>query len=244
MKIKYILKEITPPIIIKIYRKLFLKKINSNKELETQIKETKLAKVEVKKGEEKDSDWYNNFYENETKDSIYNVHYTKSPYYYLWSVVIEKLNLYKPKSILELGCGNGQLSSLIYDKGFKNYLGVDFSKVAIEKAKKNCPTFSFICENIVKTDLIEKYDYDLIIILETLEHIKGDIEVLKKIKSGTHLIAMVPNFDSDSHVRFFLSKEHVKKRYDLFFEKSPRITEWRSDLKNNKRYFLIEGIIK
>ena len=55
---------------------------------------------------------------------------------YIWSVVIEKLNLYKPKSILELGCGNGQLSSLIYDKGFKNYLGVIMNDTTILEMKR------------------------------------------------------------------------------------------------------------
>ena len=135
MKIKYILKEITPPIIIKIYRKLFLKKINSNKELETQIKETKLAKVEVKKGEEKDSDWYNNFYENETKDSIYNVHYTKSPYYYIWSVVIEKLNLYKPKSILELGCGCGRIAYHVSNITNSLVYGINIDNTQLDDAR-------------------------------------------------------------------------------------------------------------
>ena len=42
-------------------------------------------------GGEYSEDLANGKYENETEESIYNVHYTKSPYYYIWSVVIEKL---------------------------------------------------------------------------------------------------------------------------------------------------------
>ena len=143
-----------------------------------------------------------------------------------------------------MGCGAGQLASLIRDKGFKNYIGIDFSKVAIDIAIKVCPEFKFICEDILNSENLKKIDYDFVIILEVLEHVEEDKILLSKIKSGTKIIAMVPNFDSESHVRYFSSKKEVKDRYSHSFRTEPRITEWLSDLDNNTRYFVIEGIIK
>ena len=38
--------------------------------------------------------------------------------------------------IIDLGCGNGVMSLEMYDVGFKNVLGVDYSSHAIELAEK------------------------------------------------------------------------------------------------------------
>ena len=36
--------------------------------------------------------------------------------------------------VLEIGCGTGQFSHLLYDQGIKDYTGFDFSEVAIAKS--------------------------------------------------------------------------------------------------------------
>lgn len=51
------------------------------------------------------------------------------------SEIKELLETDKPKSSLELGCGLGRFSSFIVKQGIKA-TGVDFSSIAIEKAKK------------------------------------------------------------------------------------------------------------
>lgn len=59
----------------------------------------------------------------------------------------EIVKVYNPKTSLELGCGLGVFSSFMASQGIKA-TGVDFSSVAIEKAKKR------VANNILKPDYI------------------------------------------------------------------------------------------
>ena len=45
-------------------------------------------------------------------------------------------NVDTSSQIIDLGCGNGVMSLEMYDVGFKNVLGVDYSSHAIDLAKK------------------------------------------------------------------------------------------------------------
>ena len=47
--------------------------------------------------------------------------------------------------------------------------------------------------------------YEIVICLETLEHLQDDLAVIEKIKPGAYVIFSVPNFDYESHVRHFIS---------------------------------------
>ena len=147
--IKNLIKPFISPILSKIYKKLVFKKKLLPQKINTEKQDANIKKII---GEKKSRDWYDGAYLSAEGQILYNTHYTKSPYYYLWSIIIEKLNYANPGLILELGCGAGQLASLIRDKGFKNYIGIDFSKVAIDIATKVCPEFKFICEDILNSE--------------------------------------------------------------------------------------------
>ena len=45
-------------------------------------------------------------------------------------------NVDTSSQIIDLGCGNGVMSLEMYDVGFKNVLGVDYSSHAIDLAEK------------------------------------------------------------------------------------------------------------
>ena len=45
-------------------------------------------------------------------------------------------NVPQSSKIIDLGCGNGVMSIELYEVGFKNVLGVDYSSHAIELAQK------------------------------------------------------------------------------------------------------------
>ena len=45
-------------------------------------------------------------------------------------------NVETSSHIIDLGCGNGVMSLEMYDVGFKNVLGVDYSSHAIDLAEK------------------------------------------------------------------------------------------------------------
>jgi len=73
---------------------------------------------------EKSAEWYDASFD---ACEHWSQHYTASEYYFLWSVIVDRIAMSDAGSILEIGCGTGQLASLIHDKVMCNYHGFDFS---------------------------------------------------------------------------------------------------------------------
>ena len=94
----------------------------------------------------------------------------------------------------------------------------------------------------METALYEAANYDTVIATEFLEHVYEDLSVISKIKSGTYVIATVPNFPYVSHVRHFFDTEEVAARYKSFFDEF-NVVEIRGDALT-KKFFLLEGIKK
>jgi len=197
----------------------------------------KLIDDKKKDGHEKGEDYYNKVFEEK---EIFHVHYASSPYYGVWTIILDKVRRIGKGSILEIGCGTGQLAWAIYDSDLQNeYLGFDFSEVAVQYARRHCPELNFVVENALETDVYETVDYSIVISTEFLEHVDQDIDVIKSIRAGTNFIGSVPSFPWCSHVRHFPSKRDVYNRYsDHFssFEVIPvRVYE-------NKTIYLFQGI--
>jgi 2-polyprenyl-3-methyl-5-hydroxy-6-metoxy-1,4-benzoquinol methylase len=169
-------------------------------------------------------------------------HYTKSEYYSIWTVIEDRISKKLPVTILDIGCGPGQFASFLNDRNYTDYIGLDFSKTAIEQAIKKCPHFEFIIADIFETDILTVKDYDLVICTEVLEHVENDFEILKRIKNGTRFIGTVPNFPYPSHVRYFKDAMEVNERYQRFF-KTLNLKTHIADSKGTK-FFLMEGILK
>jgi len=119
--------------------------------------------------------------------------------------------------VLDIGCGPGQVAKFFHDKGLKEYTGLDFSTIAIEKAKLLCPEYNFIVANALNTDIFDNVFYDTVICMEFLEHISSDLDILKRIICGTEFFGTVPNFAHPSHIRHFSSCEEVALRYAQLF---------------------------
>jgi 2-polyprenyl-3-methyl-5-hydroxy-6-metoxy-1,4-benzoquinol methylase len=198
----------------------------------------KTEKYVIQEEGEKSSEWYDASFENADH---WKYHYSLSNYYFLWAVISDRIVRAGIDSVLEIGCGPGQLACLIRDKGVKKYHGFDFSPKRIEQANKACPEFTFSQQDAFKTDLFTTCDYRSVICTEFLEHVKGDLEVLKRIRSGTKFYGTVPNFPYTSHVRHFRDGHDVLARYEQCFEELHVDTF----LANNRSviYYLLEGII-
>jgi 2-polyprenyl-3-methyl-5-hydroxy-6-metoxy-1,4-benzoquinol methylase len=153
------------------------------------------------------------FYDNAFLLEKYQCRYNKSVYFPMWQKIVKE---YLPKGkILELGCGTGQFAHYLRDEGHKDYYGVDFSPVAIETARK-FSNLSFGIANIEKDGTFYKNKtYDIVISLETLEHI-SDLEVFKRLMPNLIFIGSVPNFDCEGHVRHFTSMAQIINRYKPF----------------------------
>lgn len=186
---------------------------------------------------ERDSSWYDNMFQQAT---TYHEHYTQSHYYFLWSVIVDRLIRHGVENILDIGCGPGQFSQYLYDKGFRNYTGVDFSDFCVRMAKRRSPNYRFVVADIIKDKPVDFSLFDCVLILETLEHITEDVDVLAKVKPGTRVIITVPNFDDPGHVRYFNSVGEVAERYRKFFEDGYDISAWW--ISGGATFYLLDGI--
>ncbi|NIP92150.1 MAG: class I SAM-dependent methyltransferase, partial [Akkermansiaceae bacterium] len=73
----------------------------------------------------------------------YRQHYTKSVYYFLWCVIMDRLRGATVSKMVDIGCGPGQFAALVRDTLEVDYCGIDFSSQAIEMARRLCPDFTF-----------------------------------------------------------------------------------------------------
>lgn len=139
-----------------------------------------------------------------------------SPYKVVWDKVLEKL---PPKcSILDIGCGPGQFATLCI-KAKHLYVGADFSEVAIKRGRKIVPKATFHLVDIIKDkSLLTKGDYDVVTLIEFLEHVEEDLGVLSSIPEGKKVVLTVPKYWSDSHVRVFKTPINAHIRYGKFID--------------------------
>lgn len=75
----------------------------------------------------------------------------------------------------------------------------------------------FEIADALTTDLFDAFQYDTAIATEFLEHIDADLSVIGRLRSGTHVIATVPNYPWKSHVRHFHDAHEVQLRYGALF---------------------------
>ena len=153
------------------------------------------------------------------EDPNWSAHYTASVDYYIWTVIVDRVRRAKARSVLEIGCGSGQLAHAIHDSGaVEQYCGFDFSLARVEQARRNVPAFTFEHANAFETDLYDRIKYDLVIVTEFLEHVEEDLAVLRRLPPGVRVIGLVPNFPYVSHVRHFAGPAEVAARYGPFFD--------------------------
>jgi SAM-dependent methyltransferase len=167
------------------------------------------------------------------------LHYTKSHYYPLWTVVADRLTRAKVRRILDIGCGPGQFASLLHDRGYEGYTGLDFSPNRVKAARECCPALEFIVADIFASDVLESHGYDCVLMMEFLEHIERDLEVLSRIRAGSFVLGTVPNFPAAGHVRHFKDCEEVRARYEPLFA-SLEVYDILADEKG-RRHFILEG---
>lgn len=161
------------------------------------------------------NDIYNKSYQSGGAGGNYHQHYKNSFYYSSWKEAMTYLKgMDRSSSILEIACGAGQFAGMLFDNGFTNYVGFDFSEEGVSLAKANNPQFAdlFLVDDAFTSELLGK-QYDLVICFEMLEHISKDLELLERVRPGTPVLLSVPNFDDPYHVRYFRTAAEVRKRY-------------------------------
>lgn len=128
---------------------------------------------------------------------------------------------FHPTTVLDIGCAFGFFVEELIDKGVKAY-GIDISKYAISQANKK------ISPHLLVQNIEKEFDFDIqcdvILILETLEHLKR-FQFLTKVNqilnTNGFLICSAPspeNKDDDStHVTILSEIEWIKKLNSFSF---------------------------
>lgn len=155
------------------------------------------------------------------ESDFYSKHYSELKYTVkMFEKAIEWLQtkIEKNVDICEIACGSGQFANMLFDNGFTDYIGFDFSSTAIELAKKTNPKYSdkFICANAFS--FLESYKPNnkvMFFCFEMLEHIDKDIELLEILPKEVDIIFSVPNFKSFNHLRTFGNIEDIRNRYTM-----------------------------
>jgi len=191
------------------------------------------------KSGEKSAEWYDQTFEDSPEWSY---HYSISEYYFLWAVIADRITRAEIGSVMEVGCGSGQLAALLRDKGLRRYCGLDFSAMRVARAREVCPEFEFVEANAFTTDLLDTFPYDAVVSTEFLEHVEEDIEIIRRIRPGRRLLGTVPNFPYVSHVRHFQDIAGVTARYAEYFSEF-RVDAFLAD-SERKTFFLIDGVRK
>lgn len=105
---------------------------------------------------------------------------------------------WKEKSVLDVGCGTGELAYLMAKKGAKSVLGIDYSYSAIHIAKHEyrLPNLSF--EKLDVSDI--SGHFDVITVVGVLEHIDEPFSLLKWVSTllrpGGSIMVTCPNWSN------------------------------------------------
>ncbi|MBN1268940.1 MAG: class I SAM-dependent methyltransferase [Kiritimatiellae bacterium] len=166
---------------------------------------------------------------------------TQSLYYPLWCVICERLVEAGARSVLEIGCGSGQLARMLLERGIQEYVGLDFSREAITAARLQAPGGRFIVDDARTSTIYADGGYDGIVCTEVLEHVEEDLTIVGQFPRGVRCLCSVPNFDYPSHVRFFENADAARARYQPFFDGLDVLTV-HSPRKHSNEFYLLDGI--
>jgi hypothetical protein len=198
--------------------------------------------------DEKDSTWYDAEF---LGAQHFSAEYKNSPWYKLWVSAIDVMKQEGSKQILDLGCGPGQVAACIKDSmpALGSYAGLDFSRERIHRASEvfgvDVPKgesfrngkFAFVLKDVYQDGWAE-WPYDTVLMTEFLEHVTRDLEIVGRIRAGTLVVATVPDFLYEGHVRAFSSVEDVETRYGSLFD---RLTVEAIPRPGNGNFFLLHG---
>lgn len=98
-------------------------------------------------------------------------------------------------NLLEVGCGTGHSSKIIYEKTHPSKITIsDNDELLLKIAQKKIPTATIVLEDAQKLSHKDN-QFDLVLCLEVLEHIKNFETVLNELQrvSSKNVIISVPN---------------------------------------------------
>lgn len=186
---------------------------------------------------------YDKLYAHGGVNNNYSQHYTNSMYYEVWKEAIKYFVLLdKNTKIIDVGCGVGQFANMLFDYGFEQYQGLDFSSEAINIAQQvhSLQKHKFKVGDAFEDDIFEQ-EYDVVVMFEILEHLVKDLELLSRVQAGKKVVLSVPNFTDPNHVRYFTNIDKVKDRYSKELE---ILSTSEKVINGNFKIFIVVGVKK
>nr|WP_145551004.1 methyltransferase domain-containing protein [Variovorax boronicumulans] len=89
------------------------------------------------------------------------------------------------KRVLDIACGEGYGSYLLKQAGAGEVVGVDISTDSVERATRSfgTPGLNYIAADVADIDgIFEENSFDLVISVETIEHLKDPVAFLKSLR--------------------------------------------------------------
>ncbi len=135
------------------------------------------------------------------------------------------------KAVLDMACGEGYGSRLLADWGARQVVGVDVSSEAVENAERRFGSAQVQYRTAAAQDLVDLFppaSFDLIVSLETIEHVPDPVGLLEGFRRllvpGGILVISCPNdwwyYPTDRESNPF----HLRKyTFEEFREQSERV---------------------
>lgn len=123
-------------------------------------------------------------------------------------------------NILEIGCGTGFYTRLMYDLGARKVTAIDITDTLFHDHRKNFPSYQFIKKDITKDKIEGKFD--LIIMIDVIEHIveksklTSAMENVKNSLSPEGIFVISPIMDTSKKYLFYVhswSLRDIKERF-------------------------------
>jgi len=119
----------------------------------------------------------------------------------------------KAEKILDMGCGEGTRINLIAKKK-KLAVGIDLSRTAIKRAKKNYPEYKFLEADLVDLPFKDAA-FDLVYSAFVLEHLDDPegmiLEAIRVLRKGGYLVLIAPNYGAPNRASPPFQKSRLEK---------------------------------
>ena len=110
---------------------------------------------------------------------------------------ILKRDNYQYENVLDIGCGKGNYTNLLYEILKCNIDAIDISKTAIQVAQNRYDNINFIADDFLRTNQI-KMNYDLIIVSQVLwyvlENLDSFFQKMKNVASDKAKIIFIQTY--------------------------------------------------